>query len=314
MPHIRSFMGSLGALDHESDLPMSRARSMMYLGVDGEREAPAGYPFTSLGGEGLHSSHHGSMTDLAGMNAMPHSYTVGDLNGGRPEYSRETMFGRSPAVPVSTGASAVNLAGAIPTASTSVPTSVPASTAIPTAIPTAVPTAIPTVPAGSSTTTPATDMVNLKGSVNPTPTSTPAASTTLPTSAAMPSSLPSSPATSASSASTGRTGSAGGVGGNDVNTGMNMGMNNSMIDRDGDRGSPLPEWRQHVSASPHPQLTDNHHAMTDRSRSPHSPRPEDENERKNHGKYRFPCRDFEKGVCSRGAACKFYHDPAKGMY
>lgn len=25
-----------------------------------------------------------------------------------------------------------------------------------------------------------------------------------------------------------------------------------------------------------------------------------------------PCRDFENGVCSRGANCKFYHDPAKG--
>ena len=25
-----------------------------------------------------------------------------------------------------------------------------------------------------------------------------------------------------------------------------------------------------------------------------------------------PCRDFENGVCSRGDACKYYHDPAKG--
>lgn len=43
-----------------------------------------------------------------------------------------------------------------------------------------------------------------------------------------------------------------------------------------------------------------------------SPHPDEETEKRTHGKYRFPCRDFEKGVCSRGAACKFYHDPAKG--
>ena len=60
------------------------------------------------------------------------------------------------------------------------------------------------------------------------------------------------------------------------------------------------EWRRSNSPLPHGSKT--------------SPRPvrEDEDHEKKHAKYRFPCRDFEKGVCSRGAACKFYHDPAKG--
>jgi hypothetical protein len=48
-----------------------------------------------------------------------------------------------------------------------------------------------------------------------------------------------------------------------------------------------------------------------RSKSPREGHDDDE-KRSHSGKFRFPCRDFEKGVCSRGAACKFYHDPAKG--
>ena len=64
------------------------------------------------------------------------------------------------------------------------------------------------------------------------------------------------------------------------------------------KGSGL-EWRRSSSPLPHGSKT--------------SPRPgQEEDHEKKHGKYRFPCRDFEKGVCSRGAACKFYHDPAKG--
>ena len=31
-------------------------------------------------------------------------------------------------------------------------------------------------------------------------------------------------------------------------------------------------------------------------------------------KYRFPCRDYEKGMCLRGSLCRFYHDPSKGNY
>lgn len=57
------------------------------------------------------------------------------------------------------------------------------------------------------------------------------------------------------------------------------------------------EWRSHNSPSPTPGKS-------------RSPRPLDED--KKHNKYKFPCRDFENGVCSRGAACKFYHDPSKG--
>ena len=60
---------------------------------------------------------------------------------------------------------------------------------------------------------------------------------------------------------------------------------------------PQAEWRQRNSPSPTPG-------------KPRSPRPADED--KKHNKYKFPCRDFENGVCSRGAACKFYHDPSKG--
>lgn len=58
------------------------------------------------------------------------------------------------------------------------------------------------------------------------------------------------------------------------------------------------EWRQRRSQSPVPRETSK------------SPRPLDDD--KKHNKYKFPCRDFENGVCLRGAACKFYHDPNKG--
>ena len=70
--------------------------------------------------------------------------------------------------------------------------------------------------------------------------------------------------------------------------------------------SPVPEWRQRMSNSPRPPRDG------ERREKGHSPRPEEDVEKKSHGKFRFPCRDFEKGVCTRGAACKFYHDPAKG--
>lgn len=70
--------------------------------------------------------------------------------------------------------------------------------------------------------------------------------------------------------------------------------------------SPIPEWRQRMSNSPKPSREG------ERREKGHSPRPEEDAEKKSHGKFRFPCRDFEKGVCTRGAACKFYHDPAKG--
>ena len=30
-------------------------------------------------------------------------------------------------------------------------------------------------------------------------------------------------------------------------------------------------------------------------------------------KYRYPCRDYEVGICSRGDRCKFYHDPSKRL-
>ena len=32
-----------------------------------------------------------------------------------------------------------------------------------------------------------------------------------------------------------------------------------------------------------------------------------------HQKYRYPCRDYEVGICSRGDRCKFYHDPNKRL-
>lgn len=30
-------------------------------------------------------------------------------------------------------------------------------------------------------------------------------------------------------------------------------------------------------------------------------------------KYRYPCRDYEIGICNRGDRCKFYHDPSKRL-
>lgn len=61
------------------------------------------------------------------------------------------------------------------------------------------------------------------------------------------------------------------------------------------------EWRQRSSQSPVP--------IKSRENS-RSPKPLDDE--KKHNKYKFPCRDFENGVCLRGANCKFYHDPSKG--
>lgn len=40
-----------------------------------------------------------------------------------------------------------------------------------------------------------------------------------------------------------------------------------------------------------------------------APKPDDMN---NENTKKSPCRDFENGVCSRGNACKYYHDPSKG--
>lgn len=93
------------------------------------------------------------------------------------------------------------------------------------------------------------------------------------------------------------------------------------------QSSPVPEWRQHTSLSPSSHEvshTPERSLASTSPRPPHetsrsserrastSPHPDEDTEKRTHGKYRFPCRDFEKGVCSRGAACKFYHDPAKG--
>ena len=79
--------------------------------------------------------------------------------------------------------------------------------------------------------------------------------------------------------------------------------------------SPRPQLYQERSKSPFsersksPKPSQSYH---ERSKSPRSPSEGDRARVMVHGKYRFACRDFEKGVCSRGAACKFYHDPAKG--
>ena len=85
--------------------------------------------------------------------------------------------------------------------------------------------------------------------------------------------------------------------------------------KDGSPKPPTPEWRRSRSPLPLRGSRSPPHTSLSPPRSSLSPprgSREEEDREKRHGKYRFPCRDFEKGVCSRGAACKFYHDPAKG--
>ena len=51
------------------------------------------------------------------------------------------------------------------------------------------------------------------------------------------------------------------------------------------------------------------------SKSKNKPKPKQANKHDNEtteDTKKSPCRDFENGVCSRGDACKYYHDPAKG--
>ena len=68
--------------------------------------------------------------------------------------------------------------------------------------------------------------------------------------------------------------------------------------------TPKPKPRQTRSRSQPVQSKSKKKPKTKQTKKPDSETKEDTK--------KSPCRDFENGVCSRGDACKYYHDPAKG--